>query len=202
MMAFTKLNIDKDLSEQEIFEVLDKNNDYFEKEIDRICRRIRKENNHQEVLKDIKATIKNKNFYDIIEKEINYILAPFNECEFIRRMDYDKFKDLVDYSIDNIIINVEEKKEICKKQELSSIECDYLAKFMNTITDLIFVQRRTKKYFISGVECLFSLGKEKNEYIWNTFIGKKNIIKESIIFDVSNDVQNVKKILLELIKDN
>lgn len=181
--------ITQEMSESEIYQILHSEKTEFNKGLVELSDRVKSGKNIDDVIASIQESSPSTIFLKIIENELHNNTVSYIESEYIRGMELSSFKELIKYSLDNIIISKESEKEVAKHLHIDKTQFGYLVKFMNTANDLLIIKRFTKNNFSIAMFDLFRLEAEKIEYIWNLFEESKSSLITAALLNAVTSIR-------------
>lgn len=181
--------ITQEMSESEIYQILHSEKAEFNKGLVELSDRVKSGENIDDVIASIQESSPSALFLKIIENELRNDTVSYIESEYIRGMELSSFKELIKYSLDNIIISKESEKEVAKHLHIDKTQFGYLVKFMNTANDLIIIKRFTKNNFSIAMFDLFRLEAEKIEYIWHLFEESKSSLITAALLNAVTSIR-------------
>lgn len=174
--------IAQEMSESEIYQVLNSERDEFSKGLRELSDRVKSGESVDDVIASIRDVSPSSLFLKIVEEALRDDTASFIESEYIRKMELSAFKEFVKYALDNIIINKESEIEVARHLLIDRTRLGYLIKFMNTANDLIIIKRFTRNNFLLAMFDLFRLDAEKTDYMWEQFeTNKSSLITAALL---------------------
>lgn len=108
-------------------------------------------------------------FLRILNDDLKDNTSAYIESTFLREMDFEQFKSIVEYAVENIIIRKENNKKIIEDIGIDNSRLEYLIKFINTANDYTIIRRFTQDNFLVAMNNLFRLNNEKVIFIWDVF---------------------------------
>lgn len=189
---FEKLLINKDLSKEEVDIIIEDNLDEYDNEIKKIIELLKAGTKKE----NIKFGNNNQYFINKVYDDVDDLMLPYNECKFLRKMSIKKYKHTITYSIDNLFIKYELPEVVKEELSITDIEYNCLRKFIATLRDHYFVKRYSNRYFIKNTKDMFDLDDEKVDIIIETFEDKKDIIKESLLFEMGDNINELYRFLI------
>lgn len=154
----------------------------------------------EELYNQLQEKCKSNIFIDLIDEIVSDSIIPYKEMCYFREVGIDDFSILMEYMLDNIIIQCESKEIISTKTKLSSENIDYVVKLLNTVLELIIVRRYTIDRFKQHMYHVFRFDEKKAETLWSLFVGKKQELIDVIMFDNYMVCKNIKTDISKLIE--
>ncbi len=108
-------------------------------------------------------------FLRILNDDLKDNTSAYIESTFLREMDFEQFKSIIEYAVENIIIRKENNKKIIEDIGIDNSRLEYLIKFINTANDYTIIRRFTQDNFLVAMNNLFRLNNEKVIFIWDVF---------------------------------
>lgn len=108
-------------------------------------------------------------FLRILNDNLKDNTSAYIESTFLREMDFEQFKSIIEYAVENIIIRKENNKKIIEDIGIDNSRLEYLIKFINTANDYTIIRRFTQDNFLVAMNNLFRLNNEKVIFIWDVF---------------------------------
>ena len=181
--------ITQEMSESEIYKILHSEKTEFNKGLRDLSDRVKSGESIADVIASIQGSAPSALFLKIVEDELHDDTISYIESEYIRGLELSSFKELIKYSLDNIIISKESEREVAKHLHIDKTQFGYLVKFMNTANDLIIIKRFTKNNFSIAMFDLFRLDTEKIEYIWRLFEESKSSLITAALLNAVTSIR-------------
>ena len=96
-------------------------------------------------------------FLRILNDDLKDNTSAYIESTFLREMDFEQFKSIIEYAVENIIIRKENNKKIIEDIGIDNSRLEYLIKFINTANDYTIIRRFTQDNFLVAMNNLFRL---------------------------------------------
>lgn len=197
--------ITPEMSKIEIAKVIRVERITFNKEIEELAEAVKSGGQIEEIIGNLKGNIQSQEFLSIVEKELREETSSFVESEYIRKLNFPEFCELMDYALENIVLFKESDHAVAQRLRIDREQFSYLVKFMNTANDLIITKRFTKNNFSLAMIDLFRLDTEKIEYIWNLFVQNREQLTISVLLGtvttirrINNNIDFLNKIFAKL----
>lgn len=192
-----KININ--MTKSELQELILSEKKDFTIGVKEIVERIKDGEEKEELYNQIKAKCENNIFIDLIDEIVAPSTTPYIETCYFRQMNTDDFSNLVDYMLNNAIIQCESKEIIINETKLDSQNIDYVIKLLNTVLEWIIVKRYTFGRFTQHIYHIFRFDEKKAEILWDLFVKNKQELINIIMFENHLLCKNIKTDISKLI---
>lgn len=189
--------ITEETSKAEVQRILiSEKKDYLD-EIKKLIDIIKEGKEKEELFNDIREKCNNNILAEIAIEYISSKIIPYEQTQFLREMEFDEFKFIIEYIFINAIIQTESRDTIKAKVQLSGEKVNYIIKLLNTALDCIIIRRFTASYFKQQFNELFKFDEKKTKYLWQLFYNRKENLANIVIL---NNITTCKEIRNELIR--
>lgn len=188
--------LNTDMSKEEIKQVINENNlnDSVENEINNLANLIKNGENKSKVFNNIKENVFVDSFCSLICDRISSKILPYEETTFIRLMSQQEYENMIAYAFNNMILTRKPQKVLLKELKLEVNQVICLIKFLNTITEIVIVNRDSIELFQDQMLQLFGFtDQEKNQFIWNLYDNHRKELNEIVIIDNSIRCKEIKQ---------
>ena len=177
MFEFFKNTLTSNMTYENVEELISENEAIFFDEIEKLIESIKDGTDKKEVIENIHQQCDNEDFCKIAIELISSELIPYEDMEYFRNLEFDVFKEKIDYLFNNTILQLELQEIVRQNVGLNDKEIENSIKLLNTLTGWIVVKRYTYSYFCNEIKDLFRFDSKKTEYLFNLY---QNHIKELV----------------------
>ena len=202
-----KMNIN--MTKTELQELILSEKEDFSVGVKEIVEKIKNGEEKEGLYNQIKAECENNIFIDLIDEIVAPSTNPYIETRYFRQMHTDDFSYLVDYILNNAIIQCEDKEIIINETKLDSQNIDYVIKLLNTVLDWIIVRRYTFGRFTKHMYHMFRFDEKKAEILWHLFVKNKQELINIIMFEnhllcknIKTDISKLTDIFTDLFEED
>jgi len=121
----------------------------------------------------IACEVQDSRVVDAVIRMIKANLKPFEDMSYLRGLGYTEFKEVINYSFENILINSELMEVIIEHTNLDEKNIDFIIRFLNTINNYIIVKRYTRNRFEKTVYDMFRFDEAKVNFLWELFDNRR-----------------------------
>lgn len=203
--------INENMTDKEIHEIInsDNNQSKYKTDILELSKRIKDGESIESISKEIFHNSSCENFNIYVQKDLEKLVEPFFDTQFIRDWNFEKQCEIFDYFFENAIIRVSSKDKMQERSGLKEYELNTIMKVLHTIQTRIIITRFTKDYFISRFYEMFRFDQELLEYIWTLFDDRRNEIMMYVImnsYEISKEIYETTlrlyNIFVDLLEDD
>ena len=207
MFELLREKINPEMTREEIDKLFDSDEKENINQLKELIQKIHSGTSQEDVINLIQEECEVNNLVDYLVGLIEEENRPFEETRFLREMDYDRFRIVVDYIFQNVFLSSESKEIVMKRSELSDDKVQIVIKLINTMMQYTIVRRFTRDNFAVSMERIFGLDNERIEFLWNLYIDNREDLR-SLFFmrriyelsDIKQEIDNLLETIL-LIND-
>ena len=183
-------------SESKIREIIFSNEDTkyaVDKLVEEIAMQVRSGEDLDIIQKQHDNTLHNDTFWKFINEKVLSELEPYYDTEFIRKMDTERKYELINTVFVNILLQTEELDELTNLTHLTKEDLFIFISLINTVNDLVIVNRLTKSYFLKECENLFGFNSNDSDFLWHLFDANRNELTNIHLLRNINSINNIEK---------
>ncbi len=186
-------NLASEMTDEAVHEFISANDKIFFEEIDKTIDSVKDGLDKEALFDTIRQQCKNERFCSIVINIITKQIIPYEDMEYFRSLDYETFKEKIEYLFKNTILQSELDEVVKAETALSDEEVDRSMKLLNTVTDWVIIKRFTVKRFCYEVYELFRFDNLKAEYLFNLYSNNAQSLTNIALFaniDLCKDLKN------------
>lgn len=203
-------SISSDMTSIEIKEIInEKYKDSFNSEIAELAKRIKTGETENLIIAELRDNIDNSTFIEIIIKQLRIAIQPYLDIEFLRIIDFNEYKHLINIAFDNTVIRRESYQILEELLGLNVEKIQILIKMLNTVNDFVIIRRFTRRNFQNKMEEVFGLSIEKIEFLFDLYEGKNDVLLNITLLNniainkaIKSDLQMLLDIFREIFEED
>lgn len=180
---FDNLKITNEMTATDIENLLELDGEEYQKEIEHLVESIKDNQNKIEVFEKIQKECENTSLIKIVYNSISAELKPFEETQFLREVEYEKFTLIINYLFENTILQTELRDKIRSETGLNKDNLGNAIKLLNTLTEWIVVKRYSFSYFKKAIYTLFRFDAIRTEFLWNLYMNNKQELRTIVLLN-------------------
>ncbi len=192
MFIELKEKISPEMNKKDIEKILFTNNEY-KMEIATKINLIKEGLEKDKVFKDIQNECNNEILSDIIIAIIKDNITPFEETQFLREENFEKFKYLINYLFENMILQIELKKVIKEATNLEDDQINCAGKLLYTAMEWAINKRYSNLHFYESFYDMFRFEKNKIDFIWELYTQNKQTLINIVLLNNINTCKEIKQ---------
>ena len=192
--------ITEEMSKVEVQDIFESEKNGYLEEIKELIDKIKDGKDKEELFNDIREKCESNILAETVIEYISTRIIPYEQTQYLREMQFDEFKMIIDYMFINVIIQTESRDTIKTKVQLSSENINYIIKLLYTALDCIIVRRFTSSYFMKQFNDWFKFDEEKTKYLWQLFYSKKENLANIVLLNNITICKEIKSELNRLVK--
>lgn len=204
-----KQKINPEMSKKDIHEIIKSEKNEFMSETKELINKIKNGEPKDNLYKVIQDDVDNKNFIEIIDDFISPSLIPFEETKYLREIDLEKFKYIINNIFENTFIQVEQIKVIHDEIKLEKDQIKYACKFLNTLVDWLIIRRYSLNCFKNEAYNLFRLDSDRAVFIYSKLKERKDELTNIVMLnnvaickEIKNEIKKLVDIFSEIFEED
>lgn len=203
--------INENMTDKEIDEIVnsDNNQPKYKTDILELSKRIKDGESIELISKEISQNSSCEKFNIHVQKDLEKLMEPFFDTQFIRDWSFEKQREIFDYFFENAIIRISSKDKMLENSGLKESEYNSIIRVLHTMQTRIIITRFTKDFYMSYFCEMFCFDQELLEYIWALFDDRRNEIMMYVImnsYEISKDIYETTlrlyNIFVDLLEDD
>ena len=197
------------LSKEEIQDIILNEDNGFDEEIELLADKVKNGVDKELVIQEVEAACDNELFRELILKQFLLVLEPYEDMTYLRGLEYEQFKSLINYMFENIVICLEDLQTIINEVQLEKNEVIYIRKLLYTLLQYIIVKRHTFSYFKRLVFEMFRFDDNKTLYLWELYNNNKKQLVDIVVLeniqtckDIRDGINQLNDFFSEILVDN
>ena len=181
------------MSEQDITEIIntDDNRSTYTSEILKLTNRVKSGDSLDSIITEILAESDCEQFNEHVIKDLQEVLEPFFDVQFIRDWEIDKQCECLKYVFDNALIRRNSTDLLLSNTGLNSEDLQSVIKVLHTAQSRIIISRNTEERFHVLFRNMFCFNDQIINFIWQMFDKRRNEIMMYIVMDMYQKITQI-----------